>query len=239
MLRSQDSTAPRTFWNPAPEGLADLPSALPHFHFHRSGASARSSTNCAHCRRAPFGRVGNTAAKYSSKAALRRRSGCLNAAPACSTPVGDTPAGGSGRRGRRFKSCHPDQHHRRSSLKERGRVKALVTSDLGCFRPRRTRRNGRRGQGSGGARPRSGRRALRLAPGSTNNVGGEDSSGAVPQKSEWVGGALVKAGVPAGGQARVGCRSSLRRGRGRHDGVRGALAGGVNQRGDHARCWGS
>ena len=89
------------------------------------------------------------------------------------------------------------------------------------------------------ARPRSGRRALRLAPGSTNNVGGEDSSGAVPQKSEWVGGALVKAGVPAGGQARVGCRSSLRRGRGRHDGVRGALAGGVNQRGDHARCWGS
>jgi hypothetical protein len=44
-------------------------------------------------------------------------------------------------------------------------------------------------------------------------------------------GALVKAGVPAGGQARVGCRSSLRRGRGRHDGVRGALAGGVNQRG--------
>ena len=145
----------------------------------------------------------------------------------------------SGRRGRRFKSCHPDRYSCRSSLKERGRVKALVTSDLGCFRPRRTRRNGRRGQGSGGARPRSGRRALRLAPGSTNNVGGEDSSGAVPQKSEWVGGALVKAGVPAGGQARVGCRSSLRRGMGRHDGVRGALAGGVNQRGDHARCWGS
>ena len=134
---------------------------------------------------------------------------------------------------------HWKSQSRRSSLKERGRVKALVTSDLGCFRPRRTRRNGRRGQGSGGARPRSGRRALRLAPGSTNNVGGGDSSGAVPQKSEWVGGALVKAGVPAGGQARVGCRSSLRRGRGRHDGVRGALAGGVNQRGDHARCWGS
>jgi hypothetical protein len=87
---------------------------------------------------------------------------------------------------------------------------------LDCFRPRRTRRDRRRGQGSGGARPRSGRRALRSAPGSTNTVGGGDSSGAVPQKSECVGGALVKAGVPAGGQARVGCRSSLRRGRGRH-----------------------
>src|SRR5674476_1180015 len=44
---------------------------------------------------------------------------------------------------------------------------------------------------------------------------------AVPQKSEWVGGALVKAGGPGWGQAQVGCRSSLRRGRGRHDGVRG------------------
>jgi hypothetical protein len=35
---------------------------------------------------------------------------------------------------------HP-QRPRRSSLKERGRVKALVTSDLGCLRPRRTRRS--------------------------------------------------------------------------------------------------
>jgi hypothetical protein len=134
---------------------------------------------------------------------------------------------------------HP-QRPRRSSLKERGRVKALVTSDLGCLRPRRTRRSRRRGQGSGGARPRSGRRALRSAPGSTNNVGGGDSSGAGPQKSECVGGALVKAGGPGWGQAQVGCRSSLRRGRGRHDGVRGVYwpAGSIRG-GDHARCWGS
>ena len=93
----------------------------------------------------------------------------------------------------------PDRRFRRSSLKERGRVKALVTSDLGCLRPRRTRRDRRRGQGSGGARPRSGRRALRSAPGSTNNVGGGDSSGADPQKSQWVGGALVRAGGPGWG----------------------------------------
>jgi len=50
----------------------------------------------------------STAAKYSSKAALRRCLGCPDAALACSTPVGDNPARGSGRRGRRFKSCHPD-----------------------------------------------------------------------------------------------------------------------------------
>ena len=124
---------------------------------------------------------------------------------------------------------------RRSSLKERGRVKALVTSGLGCLRPRRTRRDRRRGQGSGGARPRSGRRALRSAPGSTNNVGGGDS--AVGGSSEVrMGWRCARQGRgPGWGQARVGCRSSLRRGRGRHDGVRGALAGGVNQRGDHAR----
>jgi len=50
-----------------------------------------------------------TAAKYSSVAAPQRSLGTLNAALACSTPVGDTPARGSGRRGRRFKSCHPDR----------------------------------------------------------------------------------------------------------------------------------
>ena len=88
----------------------------------------------------------------------------------------------------------------RSCLKERGRVKALVTSDLGCLRPRRTRRDRHRGQGSGGARPGSGRRALRSAPGSTNNVGGGDSSGAGPQKSAWVGVRSSGPGVPAGGR---------------------------------------
>ena len=56
--------------------------------------------------------VSRTAAKYSSKDALRRCLGCPDAALACSTPVGDDPARGSGRRGRRFKSCHPDQRRR-------------------------------------------------------------------------------------------------------------------------------
>jgi hypothetical protein len=50
-----------------------------------------------------------TAAKYSSKAGLRRCSGSLDAALACSMPVDDSLARGSGRRGRRFKSCHPDR----------------------------------------------------------------------------------------------------------------------------------
>ena len=65
------------------------------------------------------------------------------------------------------------------SLKERGRVKTLVTSSWGCLRPRGTHRNRRRGQGSGGARSRGGRRALRSAPGSTNNMGGGDRQGDV------------------------------------------------------------
>src|SRR5664280_1632875 len=75
----------------------------------------------------------------------------------------------------RYKKRASETRFRRSSLKERGRVKAVVTSGLGCLRPRRTRRSRRRCQGSGGARPRSGRRALRSAPISTNNVGGGDS----------------------------------------------------------------
>ena len=94
----------------------------------------------------------------------------------------------------------PDRRFRRSSLKERGRVKTLVTSDLGCLRSRRTRRDRRRGQGSGGARPRSGRRALRSAPGSTNNVGGGDSSGAVPQGEKGLAVRSSGPGVPAGGR---------------------------------------
>jgi hypothetical protein len=51
----------------------------------------------------------STAAKYSSKASLRRCIECLGAVLPCSTPFGDNPARGSGRRGRRFKSCHPDR----------------------------------------------------------------------------------------------------------------------------------
>src|ERR1019366_6469463 len=55
----------------------------------------------------------STAAKYSSRAALQRSVKTPNTALTCSTSVGDDPARGSGRRGRRFKSCHPD-HSRRS-----------------------------------------------------------------------------------------------------------------------------
>jgi hypothetical protein len=55
----------------------------------------------------------STAAKYSSKAALRRCLGCPDVALACSPPVGDDLARGSGRRGRRLKLCHPDQCSRR------------------------------------------------------------------------------------------------------------------------------
>src|ERR1035437_2053441 len=51
----------------------------------------------------------STAAKYSSRAALQRSVWTPNAALTCSTSVGDDPARGSGRRVRRFKSCHPDQ----------------------------------------------------------------------------------------------------------------------------------
>jgi hypothetical protein len=45
------------------------------------------------------GFASSAAAKYSSRAALRRCLGCPSAPPACSTPVGDDPARGSGRRG--------------------------------------------------------------------------------------------------------------------------------------------
>ena len=49
----------------------------------------------------------STAAKYSSGATLRRYALCPGASLTCSTPVGDNLASGSGRRGRRFISCHP------------------------------------------------------------------------------------------------------------------------------------
>ena len=51
----------------------------------------------------------STAAKYSSKAVLQRSVGTPSDTLPCSTRAGDVPAPGSGRRGRRFKSCHPDQ----------------------------------------------------------------------------------------------------------------------------------
>ena len=66
---------------------------------------------CAHVTVKPYARVGwvrSTAAKCSSGATLPRYAESPSAALACSTPVGDNLARGSGRRGRRFKSCHPD-----------------------------------------------------------------------------------------------------------------------------------
>jgi hypothetical protein len=55
-----------------------------------------------------------TAAKYSSRATLRRCVECPSAPLACSTHVGDSLARGSGRRGRRFKSMSPRLYSRRS-----------------------------------------------------------------------------------------------------------------------------
>jgi hypothetical protein len=138
---------------------------------------------------------------------------------------------------RRFEPGRAHVHHRRSSLKERGRVKALVTSDLGCLRSRRTRRDRRRGQGSGGARPRSGRRALRSAPGSTNNMGGGDRCGVgvFPHCENGFDGALVRAGGPAGWAGPGGLPVIPSPRQGRHDGVRGASGRrGQSERSDHA-----
>src|SRR5665811_418300 len=59
------------------------------------------------------GFASSTAAKYSSSATLWRCIEWPGASLACSTPVCDNRARGSGRRGRRFKSCHPDQYSRR------------------------------------------------------------------------------------------------------------------------------
>ena len=66
-----------------------------------------------------------------------------------------------------------------------------------------------RGQGSRGARPRSGRRALGPAP-FGRRCGWRRRSSRAPAGSSGWGGALISAGVPGGRQAGVGCRSSLR-----------------------------
>ncbi len=94
------------------------------------------------------------------------------------------------------------------------------------------RRGRRRGQSSGEARPRRGRRALRPAPfgaccGQRTRTWGSRllAVGALG----FV--ALVRTGVPVGGSAAGGCSSSLRRAGRRHDGVRRPSVVGVNQRG--------
>ena len=54
--------------------------------------------------------------QYSSKVQQRGQPSAIRKAPTapltCSTPFGGKLPRGSGRRGRRFKSCHPDQCHR-------------------------------------------------------------------------------------------------------------------------------
>jgi hypothetical protein len=73
---------------------------------------------------------------------------------------------------------------------------------------------------------------LRLAPCSATMWMAETVRLGVSLLGEnWFDGALVRAGVRLGGQARVGCRSSLRRGRGGMMGCAVQLAGGVNQSG--------
>ena len=103
------------------------------------------------------GFASSTAAKYSSGAALQRCSRTPNAALTCSTLVGDTPARGSGRRGRRFKSCHPD-HSRRSLTCGN----ALSCARFSTFQPLRqslegTKRNMREQKGKTGPSSTGGR----------------------------------------------------------------------------------
>ena len=65
-----------------------------------------------------------------------------------------------------------------------------------------------------------------------NDVGGGDSSvGGSSRVSSGFGGALVRAGVPAGWAGPGGLPVIPSPRQGRHDGVRGALAGGVNHKG--------
>jgi hypothetical protein len=61
--------------------------------------------------------------------------------------------------------------------------------------------------------------------------GGDSSVGQFLSGENGFDGALVRAGVRLGWQARVGCQSSLRRDRGGMMGCAVQLAGGVNQNG--------
>ena len=128
---------------------------------------------------------------------------------------------------------------RRSSLKEWGRSRVLggsfLASSCSCGRAEVRRW----GQGSGGARPRSGRRALRPAPSGACCGRAEKGSwgcswsrsGSMASRSSGPGSRWV--GSPVGG-----CLSSLRRAGGGMTGFAVRLAGGVNQKG-RPRRWGS
>ena len=97
---------------------------------------------CAHVTVKPYARVGwvrSTAAKCSSGATLPRYAESPSAALACSTPVGDNLARGSGRRGRRFKSCHPDQR-RRSLNCANAAPRCLLSTPAPQQTPRRGRK---------------------------------------------------------------------------------------------------
>jgi len=68
----------------------------------------------------------STATKYRNTTTTIRHPTRLGAAYSCSVATMVATAGSSGRRGRRFKSCHPDQHHRRSEARTRN------GEDLSC-----------------------------------------------------------------------------------------------------------
>jgi len=137
----------------------------------------------------------------------------------------------------------------RSSLKGRGRSR-VMTGPSSCPRPDSwARRNRRRGQGSGGARPRSGRQGLDAVV-VRRTLFGLSRVGVFGCLCFLVRGLVDVARISAGacrwGAGRGGCSviPSPRGGpsglAGRHDGVRCVRSVGVNQRDRprHAR-WGS
>ena len=118
-------------------------------------------------------------------------------------------------------------HNRRSSLKERGRSRGVgpfFSASSSWFGRAGLRR---RGQGSGVARPRSGRRALMPAPfGARSGLRRRDpgvvllvgSVGVWTSRSSWPG-------VPGGGRPGVWAAVIPSPRQERHDGVRSVLAG--------------
>jgi hypothetical protein len=84
--------------------LRGQPNQLVAFHAHttsypRSDSAGHDSDT----------RAASTAAKYSSESETERCPATLSPGVRGRSRLGNAPARSSGRRGRRFKSCHPDQ----------------------------------------------------------------------------------------------------------------------------------
>ena len=92
----------------------------------------------------------STAAKYSSGAVLRRYTGSPGASLTCSTPFDGNLARGSGRRGRRFKSCHPDHRHRSPTCANAALRWLAFHSGPPAVAPKEQKRNTRAPQGKPG-----------------------------------------------------------------------------------------